>query len=172
MSDEPTDVAVGRFKVLGAYGEVMLGFQLLELDFWALLLMQQKAGMSFDQRVDKLENLDRASMGRLLRGIREMPEALCQECLRAIDARKYLAHRWLRDRAIFFSDPRAGSVFGEELAEVGRRLDDLATAMRSLMQERGVPEVSDEDLDQLGLEEPPSLDSWLQGSSLSDDDSR
>lgn len=170
MTDEPSNADVSRFIIMGAYGEIMLRFQLLELDFWSLLVMQQKAGMSFDQRMNKIESWDRATMGRLLRGIAEMPEELDAECLRAVDARNYLAHRWLRDRAMFFADRRAGSVFGDELAEVSRRLDDLDAAMNSFKLERGVPEISDAELEQLGLQESPSLDSWLQGSLLSDDD--
>jgi hypothetical protein len=36
-TDVVDDVAVARFTAMGAYGEVMLRFQLLEMSYWSIL---------------------------------------------------------------------------------------------------------------------------------------
>jgi hypothetical protein len=48
-TDVVGDVAVARFAAMGAYGEVLLRFQLLEMSYWSILAARKPRGMNWDQ---------------------------------------------------------------------------------------------------------------------------
>ena len=85
-----------------------------------------------------------------------------------MDARNYLAHRWLRERAIHLHDPAADEVFGEDLAEINRRMDALDERMEAHKRNLGIVDLTDADIEALGLESPPSFDGWAKPSESDD----
>ena len=46
---EEPDANVSRFILFGAYGEIMLRFQLLEMSYWSILAARLKRGVTLDQ---------------------------------------------------------------------------------------------------------------------------
>jgi hypothetical protein len=97
-TDMVDDVAVAWFTAMGAYGEVMLRFQLLEMSYWSILASRKPRGMSLDQHITKLTEWDRQTGERLINAL-GLPPDLHDEAIIAVNTRNLLAHRFLRDRA-------------------------------------------------------------------------
>ncbi|WP_284741899.1 hypothetical protein [Amycolatopsis sp. RTGN1] len=144
---------VARFVVFGAFGELLARFQVLELTFWGILAHRQKRGMTLDQRLAKIEGWNRGVLGNLVAAA-DLPAELEEEARRAVEARNYLVHRFMRDRMPFLHDTAFCERVGTELAEVSGRLDDFESALGEHTRALGVPEVTDDELEELGLANP------------------
>ncbi|WNV83190.1 hypothetical protein [Umezawaea sp. Da 62-37] len=148
---------VARFVVFGAFGEILARFQVLELAFWGILAHRQKRGMTLEQRMGKIEGWNRGVLGNLVAAA-DLPAELDEEAHRAVEARNYLVHRFMRDRMPFLHDAAFCEQVGTELAKVSSRLDDFETALGDHTRALGVPEVTDDELSELGLANPdPNL---------------
>jgi hypothetical protein len=86
---EADDPAVARFLVLGAFGETILRFQLVELSLWRILAARLKQGLTLEQGMAKVAGWDSQSMGRLV-GVLSLPNALRAEAEQAVETRNYL----------------------------------------------------------------------------------
>jgi hypothetical protein len=73
--DKVDDVA--RFVAMGAYGEVMLRFQLLKMSYWSILAARKPPGMSLDQHIAKLTEWYRQTGERLVKAL-GLPDDLRQ----------------------------------------------------------------------------------------------
>lgn len=155
------DDGVGRFLVLGAFGETIFRFQLIELSFWTILAARLKHGTNLDQGLSKVSAWDAQTMGRLV-GVLGLPEDLKEEADQAVAARNYLVHRFMRDRAMLLHDRAFCEHVAEELAHVNLRLDEFEARLDSYIAELGVPQLTDDELEQLGLATPPSpAEGWM-----------
>lgn len=154
------DPSTARFLVMGAFGETIMRLQLVELSFWSLLAMRLKQGVTLDQGMKKLTGWDAQTMGRLV-GVLGLPDALQAEAEQAVETRNYLAHRFMRERAPFLHDVQFCHHVAEELASVQARLDEFEQRLDAYMQSVGVPELTDEELENLGLTEPLDPAVWF-----------
>lgn len=155
---EVDDTAVARFVAMGAYGEVMLRFQLLEMSYWSILAVRKPPGMSLDQHIAKLTEWDRQTGERLIKAL-GLPEDLYDEAMTAVNTRNLLAHRFLRERAVFFGDPRASYDAARVLAEVGVKIDEFEERLNAYMRGLGIEELDEAEIEELGLE-PPDFATW------------
>jgi hypothetical protein len=146
LTDDP---AVARGTVLLAFGETIMRFQILELSFWAILSMRLKDGMTMDQAMAKVGGWDRLTTGQLV-GVLGLPEDLKAEADEAVSTRNYLAHRYMRERAMFLSDPAFCEQMAQELLEIQQRLDGFEERLAAYKRNLGVPELTDEELGELG----------------------
>ena len=161
MSDvEQSDADVLRFVLFGAYGEVMLRFQLLEMSYWSILAARLKRGVQLDQGMQKVEGWERQTGERLIKAL-GLPDELCDEALTAVNTRNYLAHSFLRDRAPFLGVEGEAEAAADELAEVSARLDEFEGRLETYMRDVGVPELSEDQLKQLGLDVSLDPAEWL-----------
>ncbi len=105
-------------------------------------------------------------MGRLV-GVLGLPNALRAEAEQAVETRNYLAHRYIRDRAIFLHDPALCRQIADELARVQARLDEFEKRLDAHQRDLGVADLSEEEINELGLPTPPNPEAWfteLEGS--------
>ena len=164
MSDvadaDQSDASVSRFLVFGAYGEVMLRFQLLEMTYWSILAARLERGVQLDQGMQKVEGWERQTGERLIKAL-GMPDELYDEALTAVNTRNYLAHSFLRDRAPFLGVEGAAEAAAEELVEVSARLDEFEGRLETHMRDVGVPELSEDELKRLGLDVALDPAEWL-----------
>jgi hypothetical protein len=158
-TDEVDDTAVSRFVAMGAYGEVMLRFQLLEMSYWSILAARKPPGMSLDQYIAKLTQWDRQTGERLIKAL-GLPDDLRDEAMTAVNTRNLLAHRFLRERAVFFSDPQASQEAARVLAEVEVKIDQFEERLNVYMRELGIEELEESEIEALGLAEPPDFATW------------
>lgn len=156
---EHGDSAVDRFLVLAAFGETILRFQLLELTFWTILAARLKSGITVEQGMAKVTGWDSQSMGRLV-GALGLPPTLEAEAEEAVKTRNYLAHRYMRDRAMCLEDSESCQRVAIELAQVQARLDDFEVRLETYMKDLGVSDLTETELQDLGLDLPPS-EYWL-----------
>jgi hypothetical protein len=119
-----SDLDTARFIVMGAYGEVMLRFQPLEMDYWSILASRLKRGVTLDQAMRKVSGWDSQTAGRLVNTL-GLPDALKDEAVIAVNTRNYLAHGFLRDRGPFMSNPAVCEAAAEQLAIVDAKLHKL-----------------------------------------------
>lgn len=152
-----------NFLVFGAFGEVIFRFQVLELTFFSILAHRQKRGMSFDQRLQKLGAWDQRGMLKLLMQQAELPSELHKEALVAVNTRNYLVHRFMRERAPFLHDAAFRTKVAEELAGVLYHLDHFEARLEEYTRQLGIAQITDEDLEKLGLIDPGPND-WLGAS--------
>ena len=157
-TDEIDETAVARFVAMGAYGEVMLRFQLLEMSYWSIFAARKPPGMSLDQHIAKLTEWDRQTGERLIKAL-GLPDDLRDEAMTAVNTRNLLAHRFLRERAVFFGDPRASEEAARVLAEVEVKLDEFEERLKAYMRGLGIEELDEADIEALGLE-PPDFAAW------------
>jgi hypothetical protein len=153
------DVAVARFTAMGAYGEVMLRFQLLEMSYWSILAARKPRGMNWDQYTAKLAGWDRQTGDRLINAL-GLPSDLQDEAIIAVNTRNLLAHRFLRERAVFFGDPRASNDAARVLAEVEQKLNEFEQRLNAYMRELGIAELDEDELERLERAVPPNFDTW------------
>ena len=158
-TDEVDDTAVARFVAMGAYGEVMLRFQLLEMSYWSILAARKPPGMSLDQHIAKLTEWDRQTGERLIKAL-GLPGDLRDEAMTAVNTRNLLAHRFLRERAVFFSDPRASHEAARVLAEVEVKIDEFEKRLNAYMRELGIEELDESTIEALELAVPPDFATW------------
>src|SRR2546423_3365665 len=151
---DPGDPAVDRYLVLFAFGETVLRFKLLEMSFWPIIAMWLKRGTTLEQGMTELAGWDLQTMGRLV-GVLGLPDELKAEADEAVETRNYVVHRYMRERAIFLHDTEFCRRVAEELAAVQARLDEFEHRLDEYMQNLGVPKLTDEELEALGLHEPP-----------------
>jgi hypothetical protein len=158
-TDEVDDTAVARFIAMGAYGEVMLRSQLLEMSYWSILAARKPPGMSLDQHIAKLTEWDRQTGERLIKAL-GLPDDLRDEAMTAVNTRNLLAHRFLRERAVFFSDPQASHEAARVLAEVEVKIDEFEKRLNAYMRELGIEELDESEIEALELAEPPDFATW------------
>lgn len=158
-TDVVDDVAMARFTTMGAYGEVMLRFQLLEMSYWSILASRKPLGMSLAQHIAKLRKQDRQTAQRLINTL-DLPPDLHREAMTAADARDLLAHRFLRERAVFFGDPRASNDATRVLAEVDKKIDDFKQRLEAYMRELGIDELDEDERATLERAVSPNFDTW------------
>ena len=158
-TDEVDDVAVSRFVAMGAYGEVMLRFQLLEMSYWSILAARRPSAMSLDQHIAKLTEWDRQTGERLINAL-GLPEDLHGEAMIAVNTRNLLAHRFLLERAVFFDDPRASHEAARVLAEVEVKIDEFEERLDAYMRGLGIEELDEAEIEALGLAKPPDFATW------------
>jgi hypothetical protein len=144
---------------MGAYGEVMLRFQLLEMNYWSILAARKPPGMSLDQYIAKLTEWDRQTGERLIK-VLGLPDDLRDEAMTAVNTRNLLAHRFLRERAVFFSDPQASHEAARVLAEVEVKINEFEERLNAHMRELGIAELDESEIETLGLAEPPYFATW------------
>jgi hypothetical protein len=78
----------------------------------------------------------------------------------AVNTRNLLAHRFLRERAVFFSDPQASYEAARVLAEVEVKIDEFEERLDAYMRELGIKELDESEIEALGLAEPPDFGTW------------
>ncbi len=76
-----------------------------------------------------------------------------------MNTRNLLAHRFLRERAVFFSDPRASNEAARTLAEVQVKIDEFEERLYAYMRGLGIEELDETEIEELGLE-PPDFTTW------------
>jgi hypothetical protein len=157
---DPDDPAVDRYLVLFAFGETVLRFQLVEMSLWSILAMRLKRGTTLEQGMTKLAGWDLQTMGRLV-GVLGLPDELKAEADESVETRNYLVHRYMRERATFLHDSEFCRRVAQELADVQARLDEFEHRLDEYMQNLGVPELTDEELEALGMTEPPDPETWF-----------
>jgi hypothetical protein len=158
-TDEVDGTAVARFVAMGAYGEVMLRFQLLEMSYWSILAARKRRGMSLGQHIAKLTEWDRQTGERLIKAL-GLPDDLRDEAMTAVNTRNLLAHRFLRERAVFFSDPQASYEAARVLAEVEVKIDEFEERLDAYMRELGIEGLDESEIEALGLAESPDFGTW------------
>lgn len=158
-TDEADDTAVARYVAMNAYGEVMLRFQLLEMSYWSILAARKPPGMSLDQHIAKLTEWDRQTGERLIKAL-GLPDNLRDEAMTAVNTRNMLAHRFLRERAVFFGDPLASNDAARVLAEVEVKIDEFEERLSAYMRELGIEELNEAEIEALRLAEPPDFATW------------
>jgi hypothetical protein len=150
-ADEIDDEAVARLVVMNGYGEVMLRFQLLEMSYWSILAETKlKRGISLDQAMGNVAGWESQTGGRLL-NVLGLPADLEDDARTAVNTRNYLAHGFLRDRAIALQDAAGCEETAKELAVVSGKLDEFEERLEAYMRGLGFPELSEEELADLGL---------------------
>lgn len=159
----PSEADEARFLVMGAFGETVMRFQLLELSFWSILAMRMKKGITLDQGMEKVAGWDAQTMGRLVGGVLGLPDDLKGEAEQAVETRNYLAHRYMRERAPYLRDVEFCHYVAEELAQVLARLDEFEERLNDHLRSLGVEDLTDEDLEDQGLAEPPGPAVWFEG---------
>lgn len=168
-SDLGGECGASRFLVMGAYGETIFRFQCLELSFWSIRAYRQKQGMTFDQRMRKVESWDRKTTLGNLAKTAEIPDELKEEAKELAEIRDYLAHRFMRERAPFLGDPAYCQRVAEELAEALSMLDDFEERLDDYIQGLGISRVSDDELDKLGVYDLYST-KWVNDSIIRSDE--
>ena len=158
-TDEVDDTAVARFVAMGAYGEVMLRFQLLEMSYWSILAARKPPGMSLHQHIAKLTEWDRQTGERLIKA-RGLPDDLRDGAMTAVNTRNLLAHRFLRERAVFFSDPLASHEAAKVLVKVEVKIDEFEERLNAYMRELGIEELDESTIEALELAVPPDFATW------------
>ncbi|MBV9652226.1 MAG: hypothetical protein JO296_19095 [Pseudonocardiales bacterium] len=158
-TDEVDDTAVARFVAMGAYGEVMLRFQLLEMSYWSILAARKPPGMSLHQHIAKLTEWDRQTGERLIKA-RGLPDDLRDGAMTAVNTRNLLAHRFLRERAVFFSDPLASHEAAKVLVKVEVKVDEFEERLNAYMRELGIEELDESTIEALELAVPPDFATW------------
>jgi hypothetical protein len=158
--DVQPDANVSRFLLFGAYGEVMLRFQLLEMSYWQILAARRKRGVQLHQGMQKVEGWERQTGERLIKAL-GLPDELYDEANTAVNTRNYLAHAFLRDRAPFLGVEGAAEAAVGELAQVSAKLDEFEGRLETYMRDVGVPELSEDELKQLGLDVALDPAEWL-----------
>ncbi|MCE0764815.1 hypothetical protein LWC35_18155 [Pseudonocardia kujensis] len=164
----PSEQDEARFLVMGAFGETVMRFQLLEMTFWSILALRLKKGVTLDQGMAKVASWDAQTMGRLV-GVLDLPDELKAEADTAVDTRNYLVHRFMRDRAPYLHDVDFCHHVADELAKVLARLDDFEERLDAHTRGLGLEVLTDEDLERMGLAEPPDPAVWFEGFEGPDD---
>jgi len=159
-SVEADEHRVAWFVVMGAYGEIMLRFQLLELSYSSILAMRLKNGTTLDQGMAKVAGWDSQTGGRLV-GVLGLPDDLKIEGHKAVNTRNHLAHRFLRDRAPYLHDANFCDHVASELAQVAARLDEFEERLDAYKENLGIVDLTDEELKEMGLAEPPDPAEWF-----------
>ena len=147
--DELTDeeIAKNRFAVFAAYGSVMLDFQMLDLDLWALLAQipgfpeTRKAGAdNLDAFMDWIEKKPTGPLTRPLKA--KMDPDLFEELTGAVRCRNHLAHEFLRLFAIHPATAANRDSAIADLAGYQTRLAELTQQLANLL-----PDVDESRLD-------------------------
>lgn len=162
MSEEPDNESIDQFIVFAAYGEVMLGFQLMELSLWSLNAINLKPAIQAAQATAKVEKWNGTTFGDLLRGLRTQPHwppDLLDQLDRALEARNYLAHHFLREYFVLKPSVDARDRATAQLAEIARRQEMLQDELDAHLRSIGVPnvdELDDELIEELDALRPTS----------------
>ncbi|WP_433020566.1 hypothetical protein [Kribbella sp. CA-294648] len=151
MSEAPDGERIDQFIVFAAYGEVMLGFQLMELSLWSLNAINLKPAIQAQQATAKVEKWNGTTFGDLLRGLRTQPHwppDLLDQLDGALDARNYLAHHFLREHFVLKPSLDTRDRATAQLAEIARRQEKLQSELDTHLRSVGVPDVDklDDDL--------------------------
>jgi hypothetical protein len=154
-TDEVDDTAVARYVAMNAYGEVMLRFQLLEMSYWRVLAARKPPGMSLGQHIAKLTEWDRQTGERLIKAL-GLPDDLRDEAMTAVNTRNMLAHRFLRERAVFLGDPLASNDAARVLAEVKVKIDEFEERLSAYMRELGIEELDEAEIEVLSWRSRPT----------------
>ena len=77
-----------------------------------------------------------------------------------MNTRNLLAHRFLRERAVFFGDPRASNDAARVLAEVEQKIDEFEQRLNAYMRKLGIAELDENKLKALKRAVPPNFDMW------------
>jgi hypothetical protein len=109
--------------------------------------------------IAKLIEWDRQTGERLIKAL-GLPEDLREEAMTAVNTRNLLAHRFLRERVVFFSDPQASHEAARVLAEVEVKIDEFEERLNAYMRELGIEELDESEIEALGLVEPPDFATW------------
>jgi hypothetical protein len=160
----PDDPVEARGVVLLGFGETIMRFQFLEMTFFSILAIRMKKGITLDQGIAKLTGWTTQNMGRLV-GTLGLPTDLKDEAEQALDARNYLVHSFMRDRAMKLHDAASCEEIAEELVEVQRRLDEFEERLEAYARNLGVDDLTDEDWAKLGLSDPndpAAVIAWLE----------
>ncbi len=164
-AEQVEDPKIDQFLVMGAYGETMLRFQLLEMSYWSILAARLKRGATLDQGMTKLAGWESQTGGRLIKAL-GLPGELKDEADMAVNTRNYLAHEFLRDRAPFMHDAAFCHHVAEELAAVHAKLDAFEQRLDTYMRGLGIitelPEEELEKLEKLGLAPPLDPATWFR----------
>lgn len=165
MSTEPSESeAVSQFIVYGAYGEVMHQFQVFEMVLWGFLTRGIKAGSSLEQAMERVERWNSTTLGSLWRGLRSQdhwPSSLVAEIDKAVDARNFLAHHFLREYFLVRPSVEHRESALVQLTEVSNRLSWLTESLKEHSRTLKIPdidELGEEVLDELEALRPTS---WL-----------
>jgi hypothetical protein len=86
--------------------------------------MRLKKGMTMEQAMGKVGGWDRLTTGQLV-GVLGLPDDLKAEADEAVTTHNYLAHRYMRERAMFLNDPAFCQQVAEELAKAQAHLDEF-----------------------------------------------
>lgn len=158
------DAAEARAVVMLGLGETITRFQFLEMTFFSILAARMKKGITLYQGMAKVTGWTTQNMGRLISNL-GLPSDLKEEAEQALDARNYLVHSFMRDRAMKLHDAASCEEIAEELIEVQRRLDELEERLETHARSLGVDDLTDEDWARIGLtdpNDPAAVIAWLE----------
>jgi hypothetical protein len=157
MAENQHDARFQRFTLMNGYGEVMLRFQVLEMSYWQILATRIKQRSTLDQGIARLNGWAGQTGERLVNGL-GLPVDLRAEAEAAVRTRNYLAHNFLRDRAPFMNDPAVCRSAAEDLAAIRVRIEEFEHRLNLHMQDLGVQELTEEEIDELGLVAPADFE--------------
>ncbi|MHB2021417.1 MAG: hypothetical protein ACYCW6_31170, partial [Candidatus Xenobia bacterium] len=145
LTDE--EIATNRSAVFAAYGSVMLDFQMLDLDLWALLAqipdfpeVRKAAADNLDTFMEWIEKKPTGPLTRPLKGTMDLE--LFEELTGAVRCRNHLAHEFLRLFAIHPANEANRDAAVAELAGYQARLALLTEQLVNLL-----PDVEESGLD-------------------------
>lgn len=95
-NQEPDPETAERFTVFGAYGEVMLKFQLLEMRLQSIAALGIRPGSNLEQGMAPLEGWREQPLGRIAEML-DLPNGTRQELLGLVEIRNRLAHHFYED---------------------------------------------------------------------------
>lgn len=150
--DQEDNAEINRYIVFGAYGKLMLDFQLLELTLWQYLMQRIKPKTTLDQWGRKMEGWYGTTLGRLYGSVKaqgHLPQSLADELDGAVEARNYLAHHFLIEWAIVVPSSEARDAALGELGRISDRLVALEEALTDHLRSQGF----DVELDLASLDE-------------------
>ncbi|MCA1705184.1 MAG: hypothetical protein LC808_18770 [Actinobacteria bacterium] len=115
--------------------------------------------MSLDQHIVKLTEWDRQTGERLINAL-GLPPDLHDEAITAVNTRNLLAHRFLRERAVFFGDPRTSNEAAKVLAKVEQKINEFEQRLKAYMRELGINELDVGKLKKLENAVSSDFDAW------------
>lgn len=155
MDEELDPEQVEQFTVYGAYGEVMLQLQLLEMRLHSVAAFRIKPGSTLEQGMERLAGWQKQPMGRIA-DMLDLPEDMKTELLRLVGIRNRLAHNFYEDHPLGLRTAEGRTDVLGYLATVHKEIERLDDRLGEHLSSMGVPspkEVNDMLPDELRMPE-------------------
>jgi hypothetical protein len=140
------------------YGEAMHKLQLLELMLWSFATRRFKRGTTGEQMIQKIEGWDKTELGRMWRSMADQdhwPSGIVAMVDALIEARNFLAHRFLLLHFLWQPSQQHTDESTEYLMDLSARLDAALAILEEHARSLGIAGV--DDLDEETLQELAAL---------------